>query len=91
MRSHLNANIFSENIEHLIRRLRRHLPPLGKANKIHSSSDTSEDIIRLQFGKLNIIICRHKKPSPAWEEDDEDKAMPHKSLFAQIINLKKEQ
>ena len=38
-----------------------------------------------------VNICIHKKPSPAWEEEEEDKVMPHNSLFAQTINVKKEQ
>ena len=69
--------------------------PLGKANRFHCSSYTSENIVKLQFGKLNKIICSNKKPSPAGKvarlaaTDEEDKAMPHKSLFGQIINVKK--
>lgn len=39
-------------------------PPLSMADWIHSSSDTSEDIIKLQFGKLNTIICRYKESLP---------------------------
>ena len=59
--------------------------------RIHSSTYTSENIVRFQFRKLNKIICKDKKPSPAWEEEEEDKVMPHNSLFAQTINVKKEQ
>ena len=58
---------------------------------IHSSSYTSENIVKLQFRKLNKIICKNKKPSPVWEEDEEDKVMLHNSLFAQTINVKKDQ
>ena len=63
----------------------------GKANRTHYSSYTSENIVKLQFRKLNKIICKNKKPSPAWEEEEEGKVMPHNSLFAQTINVKKEQ
>ena len=58
--------------------------PLGKADKLHSSPYTTENIIKPQFRKLHLRICRYKKPSPAWEDDEEDKTMTHNSMCEQI-------
>ena len=63
--------------------------PLGKADLLHSSSYITENIINPQFRKPYLIICNYKKPSPAWEEDEEDKVMSRNRMFAQIIDMKK--
>ena len=61
--------------------------PLGKANLIHSSSDTTENIINPQFRKPHSKICNQKKPSPAEKvarlaaTDEEDKIILSPSII----------
>ncbi|MCI5575439.1 MAG: hypothetical protein MR379_07720, partial [Clostridiales bacterium] len=56
----------------------------GNIELVCFSSDITENIIKPQFRKLHLRICRYKKPSPAWEDDEEDKTMTHNSMCEQI-------